>query len=182
VAEREVRAVGQQQPAAQASLQVVELRCQQFVDQPAFDMSRHHRGELQDVLCRRRQARGARQHHVLHGGGHGAAGTTQHFGHEERIAARDRVHAGGRSRGPPRQRFDGLRREPRQVDARALRRGQLSQHAAQRMRARHFVVAEAHGQQRVRALDAATQELQQVQRRVVGPVRVLDDHQHRRSG
>jgi hypothetical protein len=55
-------------------------------------------------------------------------------------------------------------------------------HAAQRMRGADLVVAVAEHEQRAGAFDAPAEKLDEVQRRVVGPVQVLDHHQCRRVG
>ncbi len=59
------------------------------------------------------------------------------------------------------------------------RRRELAEHAVERMRSAEPVVAEARGDDRRRALDPAREQAEQVERRLVGAVDVLE-HEERR--
>ena len=73
-------------------------------------------------------------------------------------------------------------RQPRQLDAHGrLRDGEVAQQQAQRRLAGDLVVAIGEHEQDARRGDAPAEELHQVERRLVGPMDVLDDDQRRRS-
>jgi len=179
VAEEERAVGGVEQPRVQAFVQRRGGRRQQRVDQRALDARGHRRREPHDGLRRGRQPREARQHQVLHAARHAVGAVAQQLADEQRIAVRQRVQPGGRAHRRLRQRGDGVGRQRRQRQPRHLAGGQLAEQPAQRMRGRHLVVAPRHHEQARHAVDAAAQELQQVQRGVVGPVQVLEDGQHR---
>jgi hypothetical protein len=76
---------------------------------------------------------------------------------------------------------DGLLGERRDREPRhSARRGQLSEHERERVDAVELVVAVAGEDEGGHALDLAGQQAQHVERRLVGPVEVLE-HEHGRA-
>ena len=111
-----------------------------------------------------------------------SAGGGQHLGDEERVAAGDAVHgagvgAGARGQAPHRR---ARQRRQRQPAHRAP--GQGAQQALQRVRRAELVVAEGQDEHRGDRLDPPRHVAEHVERRVVGPVDVLDDERRRRRG
>jgi hypothetical protein len=172
-------AVRHQQPRVQALLQRGHVGLQQTLDQPAFDARRHHRSQPHDRLRAGAQARITCEHQVLHAARHGVDAAAQQLGDEERVALRQRMDARRRAQRAPRQHVHRLRRQALHVDARDQARRQLAEQAAQRMFGADLVVAVRERQQHRRAVDAAADEANQIERGVVGPVHVLDHPQHR---
>jgi hypothetical protein len=186
VAKAQAGAVGDEQPAREARLDGLGRRREHVVDERAFDLARHDRDELEQLLRERRQRRGARQHRVADARRDtgGTAALAQHLGDEERVAAGRGVDAAGvvsrDDRGEP---LDRGARQRRHLHARDVRRRQVAEDVAQLVE-RCGVVAVAEDQQRARVADAAAEVLDEVERRVVGPVHVLedDDRRRRRAG
>ena len=182
VAEAQAVGLGHQQAAGQRRLDLVQRWRHQHIHQPALGPPGHHGHRVQQRLHARRQPCEACQHNILHGGRHRPArlgGVTQHLGDEEGIAARQRVHAVGAPAHLLRQLLHAAWQQTRQRHAGQRVGRKFTDDAAQRVRGRHFVVAVAHHQQCARACDSVAQELQQIERGLVRPVRVFDDHQHR---
>ncbi len=185
VAERERRAFAAQHAGRQALIDRPALGGRQLAQQPGLCARPGHRGRVEHGAGRGRQASGARQHRVLNGGGnalHGLRCCREHLGDEERIACGLRVQGrcidsgSGRER-PHRRQRERLRRQPRRPG-----RCQIAEHGAQRMRRHDFVIAKARDEQRTSAGDAPAGIAQQVERRFVGPVDVLENGQRRPFG
>ena len=124
----------------------------------------------------------AGEHRLDDRGGDDVGRGGQHLGDEERVAAGDAVHgagvgAGARGQAPHRR---ARQRRQRQPAHRAP--GQGAQQALQRMRRAELVVAEGQDEHRGHRLDPPRQVAEHVERRVVGPVDVLDDERRRRRG
>ena len=133
-----------------------------------------HAHQLRHRPRRVREARGAREHRVAHTRGRAPRATGQRLADEQRVAARDRAQ---------RRRVDLRAREQRdRLDAQALqleamratsrRRGQRP---TQRMVGADLVVAERHDEQRRNGLHASGDVREHVDRRLIGPMCVLDD-------
>ena len=164
---------------AQAFGQPVE-RAQHLLEQAMLDAVADHRRRVQHLARRRIEPLGARQHRVAHGARQACATARQDLGDEERIARGLAMQAGGIDRASARQAPHRGERQPRQLDAhRRLGRGEVAHHQAQG-RARSLVLAIGQHQQGARLGDAPAEELDQVERRVVGPMDVLDHDQGRR--
>jgi len=177
--------IDQQQPAGQGGLDVGQRRRQQRVGQPALGAPGHHGGQAQQRLCSGAQRCEAGPYHVLHAARHGRrrhGGVAQQFGDEEGIALRGRVQAVAAAAGALGQRLHRRRAQAWHGQVAARGRWQFTENAAQRMGGADLVVAKAHCQQGVRALDASAQVLQQVLRGVVGPVGVFHHEQQRLGG
>ena len=137
-----------------------------------------HAHQFGDRSCAVREPRGSGEDRVTYARRGAPRATRQRLTDEERVAARDRAQG---------CRVDLRTREPTdRLDAQALQfdlaraagrcRGQRS---AQRMLGPYLVVAEGDDQQRRCGLNAAGHEREHVDRRLVGPVRVLDDADRR---
>jgi hypothetical protein len=159
----------------------------QRFDQPAFHYGRYDGELLQRVHGGRVQPSDPGEYGVDHGGrdgiGGGTGGTGEHFGDEERVAGRQRVHV---TRVERRRRAQLAYRRRRQswqrVPAYAARRRCLAEQLLQRMRSGQLVVAVRQHQNGRQVGDPADQVPQHVQRRFVGPVHVLDGEDRRLSG
>ena len=98
------------------------------------------------------------------------------FGDEKRIAAGHLVQARRRSAGCHGQHADRAFAQRLQPDAAERCRRQIADHRAQRMLVVHLVVAVAHHQHHAQPGEPPAEEFDQVECRIVRPVRVLDDH------
>ena len=126
------------------------------------------------------------QHRVPDRRRHPRRARRQHLGDEERVAPGDPVELVGVGRRPGRvatgvvlhQGAHGLRRQRRQVHPTSPghRRG-VPDDGAQRMGRRHLVRPVRDQDQRAAAVDPAGQVSHEIQRRLVGPVGVLDHEQ-----
>ena len=109
-------------------------------------------------------------------------GRGQRLGDEERVAAGDPVEGvgvGARARRQPRT---AVARERRQREPPHRAPGQAAEQALQRVRRAELVVAEAEDEHGGQRLDPPRDVAEHVDRRVVGPVDVLDDERRRRRG
>ncbi len=167
-----------EQARVQALLDDAGRRLQQGLHQRGLDARWHGGGQADDGPRRGAEPGKARQHQVLHALRHALGAVAQHLADEQRIAARERMQAGGRAHRRARQLADGHLRQRRQREPRDEAGRQLADQAAQRVRGRDLVVAPRQHQQAGHAVDAPAQELQQVQRGVVGPVHVLEHGDH----
>ena len=169
-------------PRAQADLQSLELRPLERLEEPQLGLRRCDRGGLQQAHRRRRHTRGASEHRVADRRGNRRSATgRQHFGDEERIAGGLVEQVGfvdAVRRGQRRDGVGGQRVHAQPADR--VIRGELTQQHAEWMRT-FELVAVRHDDQRPHRLDPSCDETQHVQRRLVGPVDVLDDHDRRGS-
>jgi hypothetical protein len=137
------------------------------------------------VECRSRvlgQPGGSGQDCVAGRDGHARALACDQLGHEERVPARERVHLRGRVRRALGQAPDPGGRERWQVDPPgAALAGELAQCQSEPVIGCEGIVAEGHEQQDRQLGDPATEEAEQVQRRLVRPLHVFD-HQHPEVG
>ena len=149
------------------------------VEQPQLGAGGHERRAVEQSPRVGRQARGARQDRVAHRRRHRVAGRRQQLGHEERVAAGQRVDGVGVVTGC--ELAHGLDRQRRDRDALdRRRRRQVAEQAAQRMVADRLVVAVGDEHERRRRAHPAADHAQHVERRLVGPVHVLE-HEHGRE-
>ena len=176
------RAVGQHDHArVQAFLQHLAARRDHVLDQPAFGLARNGGHQVRGAARRYRQPRQAGDHRIADRRRNLALRGGKHFGHEEGIAARHLVQAGRRAAGGGGQALDRAGAERRKLDAPHRGRRQVADDRAQRMLVVHLVVAIADGQHHAQPVQPAAEELEKIERGVVGPVRILDD-QHRGHG
>ena len=177
VAERVRAPVGGEQSRCQRGRDIRRRRRQHGIDEADLDARRHDRHQVEQRAHARRLPRGAREHRVAHR--RRQAVGAQCFGDEERIAAGRGEDALGGAAGLPRQFVDAGLRQRQQRHAHHGIGRQVAQHQLQRMALAEFVVAVTQHQQGAHALDATGEELDQVQRRRIGPVQVFE-HDHGR--
>ena len=181
VSERDRRLLVDQHSGVQTRLELREVHAADGFEQPQLSPCGDDRGGLEQPARRRRERRRPREHRVAHGFRDVRVHRGQRLGDEERVPAGPleqprRVHPGRLG-----QRPDRLERQ--RLDLAALSRGrarQLAEHDLQRAVRSQLIVAERdereHGQRR----DPAAEQLDDVERPLVGPVDVLD-HEHRRG-
>ena len=101
----------------------------------------------------------------------------EHFGHVERIAAggREQLPCVGRARRLAREFANACLRQGLERHANRAAAWQFSHHRQQAMPRVELVVAVGEYHERRDVRDAASHELDQIERRVVRPVHVLDD-------
>ena len=160
----------------------VDAVAEQLAGELEGDPRRHDRELLERLAAVRAQAANPGEHGLDDRGGDDVGRGGQHLGDEERVAAGDAVHGAGvgaGARGQPPHRRARQRRQ-RQPVHRAP--GQGAQQALQRVRRAELVVAEGQDEHRGDRLDPPRQVAEHVERRVVGPVDVLDDERRRRRG
>ena len=173
VAERDRVALGAQHPRGQARLELRKL-----VRQRSARAARSPR-----AAARRRRPRAAAAR-----GGAGAprgrarrrarcraccAVAREHLGHEERVAAGARVERGAVDAVRCREAATASRDNGSTVIRCASR--ELAEHDAQRVVALELVVAVGRDHQRRHARHAPAEQVHEVERRLVGPVQVLED-------
>lgn len=78
--------------------------------------------------------------------------------------------------------FDGFEGEGKHANSRCVRSRQLSQNCAQRMSSRELVVAMRCNEQAAGALDAAPEEMHEVERGLICPVKILQHDDGGRIG
>jgi hypothetical protein len=122
------------------------------------------------------QAGDPREHRLPRGHRQRSAAGGEHLGDEERVAAGEAeqlVRGDRRGRG---ERVDGRLRQREQGQAtRRPQGGEEAEHHPQRVVRGQALVPERGDQQQRQAAQPPAEEAQQVQRRLVGPVHVLDD-------
>ena len=143
-------------------------------------MCRRDRDGVEQGARGRREPRGARQHGIAHGLGDFLSGR-EHLGHEEGIATRPRVEGGpvdavllgeARNRG---------RRQRRELESHARsRRSEFAEHLPERVKAAQLGLAIAHEQRHWQRLHASGEQAQQIERRVIRPMSVLEHEDRRR--
>ena len=180
VPERHARAGGPEHAARQALLEVLDGVAGERLEQRQVDGPGHDRGGVEHLPRRRAQRLDAGEHGVADRRGQLDAARGERLGHEERVPGRPAVQLGGVDavrRGELRDGLDRQRREPQPVGRVAAR--ELAERDPQRVGAVELVVAVAGDEQRRDGRDAAAEQAQHVERRLVGPVHVLE-HDDRR--
>jgi hypothetical protein len=168
-----------------------DRRSNRLVDRPvrdperpqqcAFHATRLERSELEKVACFCREASGAREDRVAHGQRDGCRGGGEHLGDVERIAPGDAVQLTRIDVVPVSQLPHCVGGEGLDGPALQVRRGQVTEHATERMRRVDLVGSQRAQDQRRRVGDAPSDEAQEVERRLVGPVQILHDGECRRA-
>ena len=166
--------------ARQALLQVLDGIAGERLQQRQLDRPGHDRRGVEHAARRCAQRRDAREHRVADRRRQLDGARRERLGDEERVAGGAPVQRAG---------VDAVRRG--QLGHRAGRQGhephavgdvaaqEIAERDAQRVRRLELVVAVARDQQRRHARDPPRQQAQHVERRLVGPVRVLE-HDDRR--
>ena len=180
VPERHARAGRAEHAARQALLEVLHRVARERLEQRQVDRPGHDRGRVEHPSCRGAQRLDAGEHGVADRGGQLDAARGERLGHEERVAGRPAMQLGGVDavrRGELRDGLDRQRREPQPVGRVAAR--ELAERDPQRVGAVELVVAVAGDEQRRDGRDATAEQAEHVERRLVGPVHVLE-HDDRR--
>ena len=181
VAERDAVGLRGDHARGQALLQMVELVGRERLQEPDLGLRRRDRDRLEQAARGLGQARDPRQDRVAHRGRDHARPRREHLGHVEGVAVRPAVQVRGVDPVRLGELADGRRRQRRDRDPRHRPRGrQLAQDERQRVRAVELVVAIAGEHERGDRVDLARQQAQHVERRLVGPVQVLE-HEDRRA-
>ena len=162
-------------PRGQALLEVRQIGGRQRLEQPHLGVRRHDGDRLEQAGAGadRRARRASTASRTVAGISPGAR--REHLGDVERIAVGaamqidriDPVRLGQLADRPLRERRDD---DPRDRS----RRAQLPEHQCERVRAVELVVAVAGQDERGHGLDLACQQAHHVERRLVGPVEVLE--------
>ena len=156
-----------------------EVALEHRLEQPQLGLGRDDRDRVEEVSRLLREPRHPCEHGLPDGVRNRPAGR-EHLGHEERVAARLPVQLGPVQPAPGGERRHGVDGE--RVDGQpddVARRRELPEHDVERMRSAEPFVAEARGDDGRRVLDPAREQAEQVERRLVGAVDVLD-HEERR--
>jgi hypothetical protein len=174
VAERHHIALGAQHARGDAGLEPAEVVARQRLEQPQLGALRHDRDRFEHA-ARAAEARRPGQHGIADGVGNLGAAGREHLGDEERVARGTAVQLGGVDAVKRGERRDRPGRQPRDREAvdRAAR-GQLADDDSQRMGAIELVVAEGGDHERGQRRDPPREQPQDVERRLVGPVQVLE--------
>ena len=156
---------------AQPLRDVGEDPFQHGVLQPAAD---HGRG-LEDSPAGRAQSRRPRQHGVAHGPGHAGPEIRKNLADEERIAGSPPMQGHGIERPVGDQDAHGVDRQAPKLDADGRsRHSEVAEKQAQGMLGADLVAAIAEDEKSSRLVDAAAEELDQIEGGVIGPVDVLE--------
>jgi len=180
VAEAQRLAPHAEDPRVDAGVDRRGRRAHGLREQPQLGGARDHGSELDHGPCLRAQ-RGdplgqrvtdAHRHAAVLRGG-------QRLGDEERVAARQGVQVGRITAGAPAEQRDGVRRQRRELDASHAVAGQRAEHATHLGPLAQRVGPARHHQASARTREPARQQRHEVERRVVGPVQIVD-HEDRR--
>jgi hypothetical protein len=172
VAERDGIALGTEHPGGQTRLELGELVRRDPLEQPDLRAGRRDGHGLEQPPGGSAEAGGAREHGVAHAAGRARIVAREQLGDEERIAAGASVQPGAVDavrRGEPR---DGDRRE--RLDRHPMSAAQLAEHHAERVIAPQLVVAVGRDHQRRHPRQPAAKEVDDVERRLVSPVKILE--------
>ena len=174
VAERDGAARRAQHPGGEALLEVAELAACQLLQQPELGPRRRDRNRVEQRAGARAETGGARQHGVADAVGHRGAARRERLGDEERVAGRAAVELLRVDAVQTRERGDRPRRQRREREPGQRRLRQLAERDAQRVVALELVVAVGDRDERRHRRDPACEQAEQVERRLVGPVQVLE--------
>ena len=158
-----------------AALELAQLVGGQRLEQPQLGPLGNDGHRVQQGACPIGKARSARQHGVANAVGHRGVAGGEHLRDVERVAGRalvqgdriDSVRSGEAGDG-----FGRQRREPQPGD---VGPGQLAEHDPQRMRSLELVVAIRGDHERREGIASTAQQPDDVERRVVGPMQILED-------
>jgi len=153
-------------------------------DQPAFQSGRHDGQLVEHVLGRRVQPPDPGQHGIGDGGRHLLTlRRGQQLVHEERIPRGERVQVSRIDRAARAELAHGVRRQPAQRQPpHVVAARRVAEQAIQRVRTAQLVVAVGEHEDGGQLGDPPDEVAQRVERRVVGPVHVLDDQHGRVLG
>jgi hypothetical protein len=182
VPERQHAIGGHEHAVRQARVEYVSAGVRDVQHQGGLESGSDHRRRIERPPGVFGKARRPRQHRVTHALGDSGDASSQKLADEERVATCLAVEPLGIEIAAAfrHQLTHRAGREPRQEHpAGARNAGQISERYAQGVLRTHFVVAVGHDQERARIGDTSSDEAQQVERSLIGPMRVLDHHQRR---
>jgi hypothetical protein len=180
VAEGHVRAARDQHARGQALVDAVDDVASEHIQQPGLDVSGHDRDRFEQPPRRTREARRASEHRVAHRLGDRLAGGGERLDDEERVAAGSAVELLAVGTVRLGERENRRRRERRELEpCRAPDR--LSQYEAQLLVAVELVVAVAGEHEHRNRREARGEQRDHVERRLIGPVHVLEDQHSGRA-
>ena len=177
VAERHRAALASQHAGREAGVEVHDLVRHDLVEHPHLDVRRDDGHHLERALGSVPQPAHAAEHGVAHRRRHRRAAACQHLGHVERIAGRLDVQLLGVHPVRPRELLDGAARERRKTQVRHAWSGaELPDGETHRVGRVELVLAIRDHDERPDGLGPPRDQTDDVQRRLVGPVHVLDHH------
>ena len=177
VAELHVRRSGHQHPGGEALIEPGLEPSGEPLHQRQLDLTGDDRNRVKHGSGRLGQARRARQNGVTNGFGQQQVRSAERLGHEERIAAGSSVQIVAIDSERLRQLADrGLRQRCELQPASAA--AELAEHDPQLLGALELVISVAREHQRRHRGGRARQQHEHIERRLVGPVDILE-HEHR---
>jgi predicted nucleotidyltransferase len=175
--------LGPQHPGRQTLVQTIGGFPGEGLQKPELGLRWDDRHGVEELPRRQAEPRGACEHGVTDGVRNLVLSGRQNLRHEERIAARVPVELVGIQVRRLGKLGDGRRRERLDLQtADDLVRRELAEHDPERMGAVDLVVAVAGENERGDRLEPSRQQPEDVERRLVGPVDVLEDEDRRRRG
>jgi len=177
MAEPQPSAIPGQQPGRENLIHGRRRASRHRLNQPQITAGADQRRDIQHLAGLAAQPRRARQHRVARRRRDLAHPGLQHFGHIERVSARQPVQLGrvkAARAGQPPHRVRGQRRQLN-PPGRPLP-GKLTKSGTKRVSSGQVLVTVGHKQQHRSVPDSPAQEPQQVNGRLIGPVDVLHNH------
>jgi hypothetical protein len=169
--------VGPENPGRLALLQGVERPAGYRLQQPELGAPRHDRDRVEKRPRGRTEAARAREDRVADRRGYVAGSTRERLRDEEGVACRLRVQVGRVDPKRGGELLDRTGRERMEADADdACSRRQVAEGPAERMRPLQLVGSVGNENESPEMLDPPSEQAEDVERRVVGPMDVLDDH------
>ena len=176
VAEGNAVALLLQHPDGDAIGQAIRACDKRLFEDPVLNARADHGGQLQQVAAARLELRGSRQHGIAYGHRNAAAGGRDDLRDEEWISGRlpmQRLHIESLAGDELADRIDA---QTRQLNAmHCVRAREIPEQRPERMLPADLVIAVRGDQQSPHRRNAAAQVLDQVERRLVGPMDVLDN-------
>ena len=175
MAERHAARLGCEHPGGKAFVHTVDRLVDESGHQPELGPLRDDGDRVEHRPPGFAQARRPGEHRLADGVGNALLGCGERLGHEEGIACGPVPELLGIDAVGLREPSDGGGRERAELDpVDAGTRRELAEHGAQGVLAVHAVMAVARDDDRGDRLDAPHQQPQRIERRLVGPVDVLE--------
>ena len=166
----------------QALLEAAGGVTREIVEEPQLHVQRRDGHRVHHRLGRCAEASHAGEHRVAHRGGDLILAGRQHLRDEEGIASRrpeELLRIEAMRLGERGDAHGGKRRDTHTADG--LYPGELSEHEPERVLAIELVVAVAREDECARGVEAPCEEPHDVERGLVGPVQIFEDHDGRGS-
>ena len=185
MAELDGSGASDEHPGVEAVLEPVDAALRERVEQPELGAGLRHRDGLEEGACVVAKPGGPREHGVPDVVGDRRPTGREDLGDEERVAGGLSVELVRVEAGRLGEPGDGLERERRHDEPLdGASGGEVADEEAKRMRPGQLVVAVRAEDEQPRSVRAARQQPHRVERRLVGPVQVLehDDGRLARAG